>query len=349
MLAVRRFADERSLSLSLGVDSLTGATPIGAVPGSGPQTFTSPSGDAVHTRAAGEIPLDDTFLDTRVALAAGWQQPVGRLNTLNAGVSVSKEYDYLHLGGNLTLARDFNKRNTTVSIGAAYSADTLDPVGGAPDPLSRMLDVGDLSNRNGEQGKDVVDLIFGVTQVVNRNLLVQLNYSFSNADGYLNDPYKIVSLVDPVSGEPIPYGPPPGVAGPSHEYRFEGRPSERSKHSLYGQAKWYRAGKVLDVSYRYMTDDWEIDSHTLDARYRWPLGENSYIEPHLRYYTQTHADFYRPSLDGSLPLPAFASADYRLGEFDAFTVGLKYGRKNALRQRVERAPGDVQRRRQGPG
>jgi hypothetical protein len=76
-----------------------------------------------------------------------------------------------------------------------------------------------------------------------------------------------------------------------------------------------------------MTDDWDIDSHTIDARYRWPIGERSYIEPHVRYYTQSHADFYRTSLDGTLPLPDHASADYRLGEFDAFTIGLKYGRK----------------------
>ncbi len=89
-----------------------------------------------------------------------------------------------------------------------------------------MLDVGDLSNRLGDDSKDVLDLVLGVTQVINRNLLVQLNYSFSSADGYLNDPYKIVSLVDPVTGDPVARIPTPGVDGPSHEYLFEsGRPS----------------------------------------------------------------------------------------------------------------------------
>ena len=76
-----------------------------------------------------------------------------------------------------------------------------------------------------------------------------------------------------------------------------------------------------------MTDDRDIDSHTVDLRFRWPVGGNSYFEPHVRYYTQSHADFYRTSLDGTLPVPTFASADYRLGEFDAITLGLKYGRK----------------------
>lgn len=325
-LATRNFVDDRFLSLSIGVDSLTGATPIGASPFDGPQTFTSPSGKKVHTRPANEIPLDDSFLDTRLALTASWQQPWGRLNTVSAGISASKEYDYLHLGANFKLSRDFNKRNTTVSIGAAFASDQLDPVGGAPMPLTQMSEVGDLSNRMGEQDKDVIDLVFGVSQVINRNLVVQLNYSFSSADGYLNDPYKIVSLVDPITGDPVPL-PPTGAEQPSHQYLFEGRPDERTKHSVYGQAKYYMNGKVLDASYRYMTDDWEIDSHTVDLRFRWPLGDRSYLEPHVRFYSQTHADFYRTSLDSTAPLPLLASADYRLGEFDAITFGVKYGWK----------------------
>lgn len=327
VLAVRDFVDDRFLTLSLGVDTLTGATPIGAIPFNGPQTFTSPSGAQVKTRPPNEIPLDDTFLDTRYALAASWQQPFGRLNTFSAGVSASKEYDYLHLGANVRLSRDFNRRNTTVSLGLALAGDEFDPVGGAPTPLTPMLDVGDVSNRLGAQSKDIVDVVLGVTQVINRNMVVQLSYSYSDADGYLNDPYKIVSLVDPVTGDPIPHVPAPGIEGPSHEYLFESRPDERTKHSVYGQLKYYMSGKVLDASYRYMTDDWDIDSHTFDLRYRWPIGDRSYLEPHFRYYTQSHADFYRTSIDSTLPLPVYASADYRLGEFDAITFGAKYAWK----------------------
>ncbi len=327
VLALRNFVDDRILTLTLGVDTLTGATPVGAVPFDGPQTFTSPSGRAVATRPANEIPLNESFLDTRVALSANWQQPWGRLNTVSGGLSMSTEYDYLHIGANFKIARDFNERNTTVSLGLAVSRDDQSPVGGTPTPLSAMLDVGDLSNRLGDQSKDVLDLVLGVTQIINRNLLVQLNYSYSNSDGYLNDPYKIVSLVDPVTGDPLDRVPTPGVDGPSHQYLYEKRPDQRTKHSLFGQAKYYMGGKVLDASYRYMTDDWDIDSHTLDVRYRWPISDNSYIEPHVRYYTQTHADFYRTSLAGGSPLPVNASADYRLGEFDAITLGVKYGWK----------------------
>jgi hypothetical protein len=327
VLAQRNFVDDRILTLALAVDSLTGATPVGAMVFDGPQTFTTPSGLQVRTTPPNVIPLDDTFLDTRYAVSGNWQQPLGRMNTLSAGLSFSTEYDYTHLGANIKLSHDFNNRNSTVSLALAVASDELDPEGGAPIPLSAMLDVGDLSNRTGNADKDVVDIVAGFTQVINRNLVLQVNYSFSDASGYLNDPYKIVSLVDPVSGDPLPRVLTPGIDGPSHEYLFESRPDERTKHSFYGQAKYYMDGKVLDASYRYMTDDWDIESHTLDLRYRWPMGDRSYLEPHVRYYTQSHADFYLPSIDGTAALPAHASADYRLGEFDAVTLGLKYGWK----------------------
>lgn len=325
-LSRRTFVDDRYLTLGLTVDALTGATPNGALPQSFPQTFTKPSGRNTFTTEPGDFPIDDSFRDTRVAVSAEWQQPVGRLYTFSGGIDASSEYDYLHLGVNAKLSRDFNKRNTTVSGGFAYASDTFDPVGGTPIPLTQMRNVGeDGGDRSTSESKDVLDVVIGVTQVISRTFLVQVNYSFSDSSGYLNDPYKIVSAVDPVGGEAVPVVLPPGTEGPSHLNYYESRPDSRTKHSLYTQGKVYLDGKVLDASYRYMTDDWEIDSHTLDLRYRWPVGTGKYLEPHLRYYTQSAAEFYRISLTDGEPLPEYASADYRLADFDAFTAGLKFG------------------------
>ena len=336
----RLFVDDRSLTVSLTVDSLTGATPSGAIRQDVPQTFTRPSGNAAYEVPAGMLPLDDTFLDTRIALTGSWQQPVGESSLLNFGLSASNEYDYFHLGLNGRFAKDFNKRNTTVSAGISVAQDEIDPVGGAPTPFTSMLDVGDTSNRPlAKRDKDVLDVVLGVTQVVSRNLVVQANYSYASESGYLNNPYKVLSVVDGTTGDTIPRTSPGPLLGPSHEFVFEGRPDDRVKHSVYTQAKYYMGGKVLDASYRYMTDDWDIDSHTIDVRYRWPVSDKHYLEPHFRWYSQSAAEFYRLSLVDGAPLPAFASSDYRLGEFDAITAGLKYGWKtrnqNDVSVRVE--------------
>ena len=162
LIATRKFLDDKSLTLGLTVDSLTGATPHGAISQPFAQTFTRPSGNSSFTTPANELPLDDTFLDTRVAITANWQQPLGRQYTLNVGASASDEYDYTHVGLNAKLARDFNQRNTTVSAGIALAKDDIEPVGGTPMPFSPMLDVGDISNRAADESKDVLDFVIGV-------------------------------------------------------------------------------------------------------------------------------------------------------------------------------------------
>lgn len=335
----RMFADDRVLTFGLTIDGLTGASPSGAIPLDGVQTITNASGNSVYAVPAGELPLDEEFRDTRVAITTNWQQPVGESSQMNWGFSASKEYDYLHLGVSGRYSKDFNKRNTTVSAGFAFSSDENDPVGGAPAGLTSVLDVGDLSNRSGTGDKDIVDFVVGVSQVLTKNLVVQANYSYSNESGYLNNPYKILSVVDGITGDTIGRVPAPGVGGPTREYLFENRPDDRTKHSLYTQAKYYMGGNVLDASYRYMTDDWEIDSHTVDLRYRWPVGDGRYFEPHLRFYAQTEAEFYRLSISDGAPLPLYASSDYRLGNFDAITAGVKYGwkthKQNDMSVRVE--------------
>jgi hypothetical protein len=332
--ATRDFGDERKLGLDLSIDSLTGASPSGAIASSGPQTFTSPSGRKTYDTPAGEIPLDDTFLDTRFALSGSWSQPFARLYTVSAGLGFSSEYDYQHIGADFGLTRDFNQRNTTLSAALAYAQDTIKPVGGLPLPLAQMGDaVGEDSsptNRGASSdSKNVLDVLLGVTQVLGRHTVLRVNLSYSDSSGYLTDPYKILSVVDPVTGELIGRTPAPGASGPTGVYLFESRPDSRRKEGLYTEVRHDFSGKVLQLGYRYSTDDWEVDSHTLESRLRLPLGGSSYLEPHVRYYRQTAASFYRYSLANVSPLPEFATADARLSDMSAVTVGLKYGRVTA--------------------
>jgi hypothetical protein len=332
-IARKELREDGFLNLTFAWDSLTGASPSGAAPSAAIQTFTSPSGNSSYTVAANELPLDTSFLDTRTALSASWEWPVTRLALLSVGASLSDEYDYTHTGVNARIARDFNNRNTTLSFGVALANDTISAVGGAPTPLSPMLgsagDGGDDDDEGGspykaggDQAKDVLDFLVGITQVVNRKTVVQLNYSLSQSDGYLTDPYKIISVVDPLTGNLLSGPPGSGL----NLYLYESRPATRDKQSLFGLVKRDFNGDVLEASYRYMTDDWGVDSHTFDVHYRWNLNQGRYFQPHVRFYSQTAADFYETVLFDGQPLPQFVTADYRLGEFDGLTFGVKYGK-----------------------
>lgn len=323
--------NDQTLTTRLIVDVLTGASANGAIPTSTAQTFTTPSGNATYTTGANSVPLDDTFHDTRGAVSLEWERPLGSATRAIYGLNFSTEFDYQSIGASATFNRDFNQKNSTFTAGLAFNADTVKPVGGAPVGLTNMPTYPTVKATQGDSlSKDVYDILLGWTQVLGRKDLMQFNYVYGNESGYLSDPYKILSVVDGVTGDL--------VADPSLRYVFEKRPEDRTRHALYSRWSHQFDEDVLHMSYRFYTDDWGIDSHTVDAKYRWELGSRSYLEPHLRYYTQSAADFYNTSLlDGESV--QFASADYRLGDLTTTTLGLKYGyalsKQSELSLRVE--------------
>ena len=336
--ATKTYADGEILNGKLVFDSLTGASPNGATPSETAQTFTRPSGNGVYSADPNETPLDDTFKDTRGALSGSWTAPINRDWEYTVGAYGSKEYDYLSLGLNAGLKHYLNQKNTALNFGLSVSADAIEPEGGNPLALSRMATPGtgsfdadfDASRTDSSDNKTIIDAIFGVTQVINKQTIMQFNYGLSLSDGYLNDPFKILSVIDD-DALGSNYG---GnfQAGGNNVYLYESRPDSRMKHTFYWQTKYaLDNGDVLDGSYRFMLDDWGITSHTLDFRYRWNLGD-SYLEPHFRYYMQSEADFYKRYLTSSEynsgnPTISEASADERLSKMNAYTLGLKYGYK----------------------
>jgi hypothetical protein len=322
VLGVRKEIDDTEfVSVRMVADSLTGASPNGAAPSDVAQTFTSPSGEETYTTQANETPLDPTFKDLRTALNVEWDKPLTQRLRGVFGFNYSTEHDYTSLGISASLAQDFNQRNTTLTLATSLSNDSLDPEGGVPVGFSTMPASGDKTITGSNETKDNRELLLGVTQVISRSTLMQVNYSYGQSSGYLSDPYKILSVLEnDGSGD---------LRTTDRPYVFENRPDKRTYQSLYWKGVHQLANEdVITVSYRYFWDDWDIASHTVDARYRFELGGGHYLQPHLRYYQQSAADFYRQTLtDGEESTLQYASADYRLGELTTQTLGLKYGRE----------------------
>jgi hypothetical protein len=313
----RDYGDEHVLGLKLTYDSLSGGSPNGALPSNTAQTFSTPSGGggtdseegraAYYTTPPGAIPLDPNFHDQRIALSAGWQQPLGAATRLAVGGEASDETDFVSVGVNAAIAYDFSNKNTTLSLGGNFEADSIRPIGGVPVSGSDYT----LLEKGGSESKTVTGALVGLTQVFSRRWLAQLNYSYDSSHGYQTDPYKILSVIDD--------------GGSAIGYRFEARPRARARQSLYLENKFAVGRDVLDLSLRYMKDDWGIRSQTADLRYRWEFRSGAYIEPHARYYKQTAADFYSLYLNAADSLPEFMSADPRLGSFNGTTFGVKFG------------------------
>jgi len=323
--------EDEFVSLQLVFDTLTGASPNGAQASNIAQTFTSPSGKREYTTPAGELPLDDFFRDSRLAVTGSYEKPIDRLTKNTWTGTFSKEFDWLSLGAGYTYAKDFNQRNTTLTLGAGLALDTINPIGGTPIPLSAMAPPSSPQPKETDESRNTVDLMVGVTQVLSRKTITQFNFGVSQSDGYHSDPFKIVSLIDDNLG--------PSYGQPNGTYLHESRPDSRQRTTLYWKIAHHLTEDVINFAYRYYTDDWGVDAHTLDLKYRFRLTARDYLQPHIRYYSQTAADFYRHSLLASEALPEYVSTDLRLGEFDTLTYGIKYGRvlgkNNEISGRVE--------------
>lgn len=333
--------EDSTFSFGITADSLTGATPLGAVSSTLPQSYVRPykviplgtpvtvtsasggstvvtvppaTGAKTETLAATTVvppntyPLDHGFYDRRVAGHLGWEQALTQNLKIEGGIAYSKEHDYRSESVHMGVSQDFNGHNTTLSAAVNYESDLSFPIGGTPTPLTQM---------NGDwKGPDAslheMDALVGVTQVMSRHWLSTLSYSYSSAHGYETDPYKIISVVDAVTGQPT-------------EQLYENRPNQRRKQSLFSDNKIHLVSDVISASLRAYEDDWGIKSLTADLRYRWQMGPDYYVEPHLRYYTQGAADFFHYYLVSDQAIPQYASADTRLAKFHAKTYGSKFG------------------------
>ena len=96
----------------------------------------------------------------------------------------------------------------------------LPGLAGCDPSLTSGGDGADEDEGGGSELKRTADLLVGLTQIVDRSTVVQLNYSASRADGYLNDPYKFVSVVESAAGT---------APGEPLRQLYEGRPDARLK------------------------------------------------------------------------------------------------------------------------
>ena len=334
-------ADGRQLSASLVADVLSGATPNGAVPSDQPQNFVTPlkavgslatvtsasGGSTVirlpptpgqvataslgrqYTVPANTLPVDKGFRDHRGAATLGWAQPLGGITEVGVGAGFSRETDYQAVTLNSHISQTFNGSNTTLTLALNGEFDSSFPFGGVPAPLADMSGQWKpVARRN----KTQAGFVLGWTEVMTRRWLMQLNYAYDNQTGYMNDPYRVISMVDPVSGEPT-------------STLYESRPGRRQSQSIFWDNKFDWGGAVTDVSLRYYSDSWGVTSKTAEIRQRVNLGSVVYLEPSARWYQQSAANFFHYFLAGNQALPAYASSDIRLGAFTGTTVGAKLG------------------------
>jgi hypothetical protein len=171
----KAFAAGQLLGLKLTADSLSGASPNGALTSNKTQTFASPSATSFspvptsgktsrpYTVLPGQLPEDPNYHDQRIAAALSWDQPLTRLTQMSFGSKLSDEHDFFSASVDASIAHDFNEKNTTASLDVNGEFDTINPIGGTPVPTS---DYALFDKTTSSEHKNGAGVLLGLTQVI---------------------------------------------------------------------------------------------------------------------------------------------------------------------------------------
>jgi hypothetical protein len=274
-------------------DAISGASPTGVMPGNA-QPFLSN--------------VEDTRTGILTALAQQWGE-----HRVELELSRSEEDDYQSNGLALSDTLELNQKNTSLSFGFNCLDDTVQVPG------------------QSDQAKHSYDLFAGVTQIIDKNTLLTANLTIGYAEGYLNDPYKVVQRDEIVL---VPDGSGGFTSIPVVNIYPENRPDRRLREvfQLEGRRFFDSVHGALNAVLRLSHDDYGILSETVHLEWRQEISERWQCIPFLRYHHQSAADFFMTTLNG-LPTgtgsqtPRGASpnysADYRLSSLDAISMGLR--------------------------
>lgn len=235
-----------------------------------------------------------TIDDTRYDLSGNLNYYMDNAkDTLIGGVS--KEQDYLSVHGGIGTERSFSDKNTTLSTSASFSYDWITP-------NNPQISQG-VRPTSGEKWS--LDLFGGLTQLLTRASAIQTTISYKHSDGYLSDPYKAITTVDPNQG-----------------LLSDNRPSSKDQASLLLRYRHHIEPIAASVhfDYRFYADTWQVTSHTFEVAWHQNLFGWLTLIPGARYYSQSKAEFY----DTILPrVENHRSSDFRLSPYGAVSWKIK--------------------------
>ena len=248
--------------------------------------------DAISSASIDVITSATPYHERRVETDIGFDYLRDKV-TMGVDVKRSEENDYDANTIGFNIARDMFGDLTTVSLGYRRSRDT---VGKRDQP--------DFSEHVRRQ-----NYALGLSQILTRNLVVNLNWETITDEGYLNNPYRSVRYLD--SSSPIGYS-----------YQPEVYPNTRDSNAVALRANYYLPYRAaLHAEYRFYTDSWGIRANNYEIGYTHPTRDRWTFDLTYRRYGQTQADFYSdlfPQIDAQ----NFLARDKELSTFTDHAIGV---------------------------
>jgi hypothetical protein len=271
-------ADRFDLGWDFTYETMSGATPW----------YIEPDSDGAPLQVMTGATIEEERIDT--SLNGNWFLDSGRIGVRGG---ISDENDYFAGYGFLDGERHFNEKNTTLSSGAGFSLDTIEPTGGGTE--GRVV----------KEHKQTYSVFAGISQILGRSSALNSTVSYQLARGFLSDPYKRVIVPDAI-GTPVPTP--------------DSRPDMRNQFTWLTRYRHHfeSLGATFHGDYQFYIDDWEVSSHTFEVAWYQGLWSWLRVVPSFRYYSQSQASFYAPYFENR-PGSGHWSSDYRLAPFGALS------------------------------
>ncbi|MCP5046926.1 MAG: DUF3570 domain-containing protein [bacterium] len=207
---------------------------------------------------------DSTPEELRHEMGLGISQQLGK-GILSVNGIYSTEHDYTSSTLAANFSYPFAKQNTTVQLGVVHSWDKVFP-----------------QTRDWKRSKNVLALSGGITQVLSKKMVAQLDFSYMDMSGMLADVYQVVTIIYPQEREAVNYEP---VHPDSRSRKAIGL---RTKNKISGSAS-------LELGYRYYWDDWDVTSHTVSGMFQQYMKNRKItLGLGVRNYSQGRAYFFKP-------------------------------------------------------
>ncbi len=226
-------------------------------------------------------------------------------STYSAGYIHSKEPDYTANTSYYSVSQDMFGDLTTLTLGYRRGWDQIFRDIKTPDGVIE-------NDPTFHQRADHRGYTLSLSQILTRNAILNFNYELLTDQGYLANPYRKVRYLSPGQGE--------GFTLADQVY-----PNTRTSNAFSAQLKYYLPWHAAATGqYRFFRDTWGIVANNFELDYTQPkqiMKHKVVFDASLRYYKQSHADFYS-DLFPRADFQNFEARDRELAAFRSYTIGL---------------------------
>jgi len=276
-----------------------------------------------------------------------------RNTIITANLSTAKEWDYESFGFGGGLIKLSNNKNTSISLSTKIYIDKWIPI--YPKELDSYIDNGGdtkigffynktIFDENGvnselwspsndfklieDKSRNTYSFSLQFSQILNKNAQISLFIDFIKQKGWLANPLQRVYFSDVNNfyiGNPTSI---PIYTSKENKDVFhladdiERLPEKRVKIPLGLRFNYFlNENLTLRSYYRFYSDDWGINSHTLSLEFPFKFLDNFTFYPSYRFYQQSEADYFKP-YDMHLSSSKYYTSDYDLSKFHSNQIGL---------------------------